>query len=141
VQPPQEPQAGQPAFPGYGAPPAAAQPPAAPYGGPVPPYGYYTTPAYGYGQPLPAPQTSSFAIASLVCSLASWFVIPFIGAIAAVVLGHIARHEIRHSYGQKSGSGLAIAGLVIGYIQIALALLGGLFLLWIFIVLAANSSP
>jgi hypothetical protein len=138
VQPPQEPHAGQPAFPGYGTPPPTAPPSSAPYGGAVPPYGYY---APAYGQALPAPQTSSFAIASLVCSLASWFVIPFIGAIAAVVLGHIARHEIRHSYGQKGGGGLAMAGLVIGYIQIALALLGGLLLLWIFIVLAANSSP
>jgi hypothetical protein len=137
VQPPQEPQAGQPAYPGYGTPPAAP-PPYAPYGGAMPPYGHYTP---AYGQALAAPQTSSFAIASLVCSLASWFVIPFVGAIAAVVLGHVARHEISHSYGQKSGSGLAIAGLVIGYIQLALALLGGLFLLWIFIVLAANSSP
>jgi hypothetical protein len=137
VQSPQEPQAGQPAFPGYGTPPPAA-PPYGVYGGPVPPYGYYPP---AYGQALPAPQTSSFAIASLVCSLASWFVIPFIGAIAAVVLGHIARHEIRHSYGQKSGSGLAIAGLVIGYIQIALTLLVGLLLLWFFIALAANSSP
>jgi hypothetical protein len=138
VQSPQEPQAGQPAFPGYGTPPPAAPPPYGAYGGPVPPYGYYPP---AYGQALPAPQTSSFAIASLVCSLASWFVIPFIGAIAAVVLGHIARHEIRHSYGQKSGSGLAIAGLVIGYIQIALTLLVGLLLLWFFIALAANSSP
>lgn len=132
MQPPQEPPAGQPAFPGYGTPPpAAAQPPYAPYG-------YY---APAYGQALPAPQTSSFAIASLMCSLTGWFVIPFIGAIAAVVLGHIARHGIRHSYGQKGGGGLAVAALVIGYIQIALALLGGLLLLWIFIVLAANSSP
>ena len=101
----------------------AAQPPYAAYGGPVPPYGYYDTPAYVCAwQAPPATQTSSFAIASLVCSLASWIVIPFVGAVAAVVLGHIARHEIRHSYGQKSGNGLAMAGLVIGYIQIALSI-------------------
>lgn len=137
MQPPQEPPVGQPAFPGYGTPPPVGQPPYTAHGGPIPPYGYY---APVYGQALPAPETSGFAIASLVCSLASWFIVPFFGAIAGVILGHIARHEIRHSYGQKRGGGLAIAGLVIGYVQIVLALLGGLFLLWIFIVLAVNSS-
>ncbi len=136
MQSSQEPQTGQPAFSGYDTPPAG-QPLYTAYGGPLPPYGYYPP---AYGQALPAPQTSSYAIASLVCSIASWFVIPFIGAIAAVVLGHVARHEIRQSYGRKGGSGLAVAGLVIGYIQIGLAILGGIFLLWLFIVLAANSS-
>ena len=111
VQPPQEPQGGQPALPEYGR-RRAAQPPYAAYSA-VPPYGYYDTPAYEYtpGQAPPASQTSSFAIASLVCSLASWLVIPFVGAVAAVILGHIARREIRRSYGLKSGNGLAMAGL------------------------------
>ena len=136
MQAPQEPPIGQSAFPGYG--PPIGQPPYTAPSGPVPPYGYYSP---AYGQALPVAETSGYAIASLVCSLASWFVVPFFGAIAGVILGHIARHEIRQSYGQKSGGGLAIAGLVIGYIQIALALLGGLFLLWLFVVVAAYSSP
>ena len=118
-----------------------------------PPYGDVRWPArrhtaitpplrMGTGRRRPRRRPSSFAIASLVCSLASWFVIPFIGAIAAVVLGHIARHEIRHSYGQKSGSGLAIAGLVIGYLQIALALLrSSSSCSWIFIVFAVEFFP
>jgi hypothetical protein len=135
VQPPQEPRTGQPAFPGYGTPPAG-QPQYAAYGGPVPPYSYYPP---AYGQTLPTPETSGFAIASLVCSLASWFVIPFIGAIAAVVLGHVARHEIRHSYGRKSGNGLAMAGLVIGYIQIALSLVVIVLFLLLFIAFALES--
>ena len=131
MQPPQEPQGGQPALPGYGAPPAAAQPPYAAYSA-VPPYGYYDTPAMG------TRRASAARVADLIvrdseprCSLASWLVIPFVGAVAAVVLGHIARREIRRSYGLKSGNGLALAGLIIGYIQIALSIV----LLFVFLLL------
>lgn len=135
MQPPQEPQTGQPIYPGYGTPTGTA--PYTAYGAPAPSYGYQP---YGYGQAPPAPQTSSFAIASLVCSIASWFVIPFVGAIAAVVLGHIARSEIRRSYGLKSGGGMAIAGLVIGYIQIVASLLVLAAFLLLVLAFASDSS-
>ena len=136
MQPPHEPYGGQSALPGYGVPPADAQPPYGTYSDPAPPYGYYT--AANQLAP-PATQPSSFAIASLVCSLASWILIPFVGAVAAVVLGHVARHEIRHSYGQKSGSGLAMAGLVIGYVQIALFIVALFFFLLLFLAFAFES--
>jgi competence protein ComGC len=61
-------------------------------------------------------QTSGKAIASLVCGLL--FFIPFL-FIAAVVLGHMALSEIRKSGGHLKGEGLAIAGLVFGYMWIA----------------------
>jgi hypothetical protein len=38
-------------------------------------------------------------------------------------LGHIALWRITHSHGQLKGKGLAIAGLVIGYVFLALILL------------------
>lgn len=68
--------------------------------------------------------TSGTAIASLVCGIIGWSLIPVIGAIAAVVLGHISRDEIRRSQGTVSGEGLAIAGLVLGYSSIAVAVSG-----------------
>ena len=61
-------------------------------------------------------ETSVKAILSLVCGLL--FFIPFL-CIAAIVLGHLALSEIRKSAGRLKGKGIAIAGLVLGYIQIA----------------------
>lgn len=59
-----------------------------------------------------AAQTSGKAIASLVCG------IPFFGfftAIAAIVLGHLAKRDIRRSGALLKGDGLATAGLILGY--------------------------
>ena len=69
-------------------------------------------------------QTSGTAIASLVFGIVSWFALPFLGAIVAVICGHIARAEIRRSLHPRiEGDGLAVAGLVLGYVQLAFCLL------------------
>jgi uncharacterized protein DUF4190 len=125
MQPPDQPPPGQPAFSGsdyqgYGTLPLPAPPAAPPYENAIPPYGAYFP---AYGQPAAVPQTSGYAIASLICSIGSWFLIPLIGGVLGVIFGHIARREIRRSQGWRSGDGLAIAGLIIGYIHIALATL------------------
>ena len=95
-----------------------------------PPPGYTPAPGYeqpqqqpyGYAQPQGYPQqyaapmatgTNGLAIASLICA----FIVPLVG----VILGHIALSQIKQT-GQE-GRGLAIAGLVIGYAYIALALI------------------
>lgn len=59
-----------------------------------------------------AQQTSGKALASLVLGL--FFFLPP-SAIAAIVLGHISLSQIRKSAGRLKGDGLAIAGLVLGY--------------------------
>ena len=64
-------------------------------------------------------QTSGKATASLISGIAAYVIAPFIGAIAAVVLGHLGLSEIKKSAGRLKGDGLAIAGLVLGYLQIA----------------------
>jgi len=52
----------------------------------------------------------------------SWLLCPFIGGLLAVVLGHIARGQIRRT--GESGGGMAMAGLVLGYIHlVAVALI------------------
>ncbi len=66
----------------------------------------------GYGVPE---HTSGLAIASLVCSI---LCIPV--NIAGIICGHLALSEIKKSAGRIGGRGLAIAGLIIGYLQIAL---------------------
>ena len=61
------------------------------------------------------PETSGKAIASLVCGLLFFVPLAF---IAAIVFGHIALSEIRKSAGRLKGDGLAIAGLVLGYMWV-----------------------
>ena len=69
-------------------------------------------------------QTSSLAIVSLVSGIASWFVLPLIGAFVAVITGHMAKKEIRESEGRLSGIEMANAGLVLGYVHLALSVIG-----------------
>ena len=71
----------------------------------------------------PIRQTSALAIVSLVAGVLGWTLLPFLGSIAAVVTGHMARSEIRRAPDRLEGDGLAIAGLVLGYLSIALAVL------------------
>jgi hypothetical protein len=68
------------------------------------------------GLPLPPPATSLKAVFSLISGLL--FFIPFSG-IGAIVLGHWSRGEIKRSAGRLKGSGIALAGLVLGYGSIA----------------------
>jgi thiol:disulfide interchange protein len=75
-------------------------------------------------QPSSRSTTSSLAIVSLVFGILSWCVLPFIGAIVAVVCGHLARSEIRRSAdGPMEGDGMAVAGLVLGYLHLLLCVL------------------
>ena len=68
-------------------------------------------------------QTSTLAIISLVAGLLGWTGVPFLGSIVAVICGHMARKEIRQAPDRLEGDGLAIAGLVLGYLAIAMAVL------------------
>src|SRR6266850_1968484 len=69
---------------------------------------------------LPQRKNSGLAIASLILGIAG-IALCFgpIAGIPAVICGHIAQSKIRESGGLLSGSGLATAGLVTGYISIA----------------------
>lgn len=73
---------------------------------------------------IPAPrQTSTYAVISLIAGILGWTLLPFIGSIGAVIFGHLARAEIRRSNGQLDGDGLAVGGLILGWISVALAIL------------------
>lgn len=77
-------------------------------------------------------QTSNLAIVSLVSGILGWTLLPFLGSLAAVITGHMARSEIRKSNGNLDGDGLAITGLVLGWISLGL-LVVGLFILFAFL--------
>ena len=69
--------------------------------------------------PATRSHTNSTAIAALVLGLG----VPFFGvtAIPAVICGHKARREIRRT--GEQGDGMAVAGLVLGYLAITIGVL------------------
>ena len=103
----------------------AYAPPAAQFPPPLPsPVGYSQPPAPSsspvgnvYGT-VPV-QTSGKATASLVAGISGYVILPLFGPIVAIVLGHLAVSEIKKSAGRLKGQGMAIAGLVLGYIWFA----------------------
>jgi hypothetical protein len=98
-----------------------SQPPPPAWGGPAPGMIY---PGAGT-QPAP---TSGLAIAALVTGLFFWFCA--IPGIVAIVLGHIALEQIDDSGGVKRGKGMAIAGIVLGWVGVGIV---GVLVLWWFI--------
>jgi uncharacterized protein DUF4190 len=102
---------------------AGSTAPSAPYATPQPIWG---TPVPSYGAPPspyapppfpvgPSMGTNGLAVASLVLSLV--FVCG-IGSLLAVIFGYAARRQIRERGGE--GAGMALAGIIIGWIGVAL---------------------
>lgn len=69
-----------------------------------------------------ARKTEVMALASLICAVASFALLPLIPAVAAIILGYAARDRIKRSKGMLEGEGLATAGIVIGIINVVLVL-------------------
>ncbi len=78
-------------------------------------------PVIDYGAPI---QTSGMAIASLVMGIAGWTLLPLVGSILAIVFGYAARRAIRQRPHELTGEGMAIAGLVLGWIMVVLTVIG-----------------
>lgn len=108
------------------APAAPAPPPPAPAAGGLrmnTPAAPQPAPAARGPQPVSAaPRTCGLAIASLVLSLLGC---AFVTAIAGVICGHLALKRIRNN-AALSGRGLAMAGVIIGYVMIALCVASGI---------------
>jgi hypothetical protein len=71
-----------------------------------------------------AVQTSGMAIASLVMGIAGWTLFPLLGSILAIVFGYAARREIRQRPDQLTGDGMAVAGLVLGWLMVGISVVG-----------------
>ena len=82
-------------------------------------------------EPVAAEENSKFNFNSLntlaVVSLAT--ALTSIGAVAAVITGHIALAQLKTE--PKSGRSLAIAGLIVGYATIAFWVVAGIGLTWL----------
>ncbi|MGV8049904.1 MAG: DUF4190 domain-containing protein [Anaerolineaceae bacterium] len=77
--------------------------------------------------------TSSWSIVSLVTGITSYFILPIIGAIIAIITGYVAKNEIKNSNGQIAGDGMATAGLILGWINIALCIIAVVIVILLFI--------
>jgi len=75
----------------------------------------------------PSVPTSGMAIASLVLGIGGLTVLPLLGSILALIFGYLARKDIRERPAEVTGDGLAVAGIVMGWISVALAVAGLLF--------------
>ena len=90
-------------------------------------------------QPVQPPKTSGFAITYMVlgilgvCTACCW--IGGIIGIPAVMFGHLAQGESKKSNGQVAGGGMALAGLICGYLAIAW------FFVLILITIFGNTAP
>lgn len=72
------------------------------------------------------PKTSALAIWSLVLGILSLFCFWIFAAIPGVICGHMALSRIHRSGGTVAGQGLAIAGLVTGYIGIVVGIVAAI---------------
>jgi len=101
----------------------------------VPPQRFqgYLYPPYAY--PPSPPPTNAMAIASLVCA--------FLFAPLGIVFGHLSLSQIRRS--GEDGRGLAIAGLVIGYVvtiaTVVAVVAGTLLVAWAARVVRESTDP
>ncbi len=68
-------------------------------------------------------RTHTLAIISLIFGLLSWLGLPLIGALVAVITGHLARSDIDRHPDQFEGGGMALTGLILGWLNIALSVL------------------
>ena len=108
----------------------AAWVPPAPWTGPWP--APYPPPGYQYVYVRTAPPVDSLAIASLVVScvatlgVCAWGFGGVVGVVGAI-LGHVSRRRIRRT--GAAGGGMALAGIIVGWVVSALAAVAVTFLI------------
>jgi hypothetical protein len=87
--------------------------------------GYNVVSDHQSGPPAPAMatprSTNGLAIASMVLGIV-W--VYWIGSILALIFGYIAKGQINESQGRQGGKGMAIAGIVLGWVGLSTLLLG-----------------
>src|SRR5262249_15387814 len=114
-------------------PPPPSAPPPSYYGPPptAPPFGYGPPSAGAQSQPPmhgPVSRSNGLAIASMVLGIVSLaiavfaFFMSWIGSVLALIFGYVANRRIARAQGTQSGRGMAIAGIVLGWIGSAFAI-------------------
>lgn len=108
-------QGGEGQTPGWYQPPQSGSQPPYPPQPPPQQYGYY-------GDPPVYVKTNGLAVASLIAGIAGiLFCVLFVPSVLAVVFGHVSLSQIKRSGGHEQGQGMAVTGLVLGYLGVAAA--------------------
>jgi hypothetical protein len=94
---------------------------------------YQPAPAQQFYYP-PVRPTNGLALAALICGVAQFVV--GVTFIPAIICGHLARRQIRQT--GEAGDGMALAGLILGYVGGVLALL--VIVVFLFLVARVSSS-
>jgi hypothetical protein len=84
---------------------------------PPPPSDYFPAPAPPPMQLGPTTGTNGLAIASLVLGII-WLY--WVGSVLALVFGYVALNQIKKTGGQQAGRGMAIAGVVLGWVGVGI---------------------
>jgi len=81
----------------------------------------YGAPGFAYVTPI-GPKNNGMAIASLICAIGGIF---FLGipSVLGIIFGFVARSQIERSDGTQTGSGLALAGIIVGFCVVAIGIL------------------
>lgn len=85
---------------------------------PPPPPPGYTPAGYGYGYPS-APSTDGMAIGAMICGIVGFFACG-IPSLVGLVLGFVSRGRIKRSAGRLRGNGMALTGIILGFVWLAL---------------------
>ena len=68
--------------------------------------------------------SSTLAVVSLIAGILGFTMLPVVGSIVAILTGYAARKETRAIPPVAGGDGLATAGIIMGWIQLVLAVVG-----------------
>ncbi|HEX2031651.1 MAG TPA: DUF4190 domain-containing protein [Actinomycetota bacterium] len=81
---------------------------------------------------VPYGKTNGFAIASLVLGIVGILGLWLIGPILALVFGYMGKGQIDRSGGVEQGRGMAIAGIVLGWVGIVWSIAMAAWMIWFF---------
>ncbi|WP_053227544.1 DUF4190 domain-containing protein [Solirubrobacter soli] len=90
-------------------------------------------PQQQYAGWTPQPRTPGQAVASLILGIVGLVFCPIIASVLALVFGYQAKSQIDAAGGQLGGRGVAVAGIVLGWVSLGfwglfftLAVIGGI---------------
>jgi hypothetical protein len=89
------------------------------------------------GRPPPPPKTNTLAIISLSCGIGQ-LIAGIFASVPAIICGHIARRQISQT--GETGAGMALAGLILGYVGLALEVIVTIGIILLFVALS-HSVP
>lgn len=82
--------------------------------------------------PNPVPQTSGKATTSMVLGIVGLVACGLFAGIPAIIVGKQAQREIDASNGWLTGRGMATAGIVLGWIEVGIAILATVIVIIVF---------